>query len=122
MKICVLGSRSITNYKLVERVIRDSGFEITELVSGKCPKGVDHLGEIWATKHNIPIKYFPADWDKFGRSAGMLRNSQLIEYSDAVIIIHDGVSKGTKDSWTKAKKKGIPIYYINTSIKHPLFN
>lgn len=55
----------------------------------------------------------------------MRRNSDLINYSDAVIIIHDGKSPGTKDSLKKARKKEaegkLQVYYVNLDTKLSLF-
>lgn len=72
-KVCVLGSRSITDYDLIERIINDSGFEISELVSGHCRRGIDYLGEVWAKKHSISIKPFPADWNDLSHPDAVIR-------------------------------------------------
>jgi hypothetical protein len=79
MRVIIAGSRNITDYSLVERAIELSGFEITEVVSGCC-KGIDILGERWAAEHNISVKRFPADWEQFGKAAGMIRNKQMAKY------------------------------------------
>jgi len=117
MNVIIAGSRKITDYKIVKATIENSGFNITQLISGHCPLGVDTLGEKWAIENNIPIKIFPANWKNYGPAAGPIRNSQMIEYSDALIAIWDGTSKGTKDIIKKAKKKGLKIYLLDTSIQ-----
>jgi len=114
MKTIIAGSRSISpdtksiyvsdpkNYSLVESAIIESGFTITEVVSGTA-RGVDILGEIWALENNIPVKKFPANWDLHGKSAGYIRNVEMAEYAEAAIIIWDGYSKGTKHMINTAK-------------------
>lgn len=96
MKTIIAGSRLITDYSVVKAAVEESGFKITEVVSGTA-SGIDRLGEQWAEEQNIPIKRFPAQWKKFGKSAGVIRNKEMGEYADAAIIIWDGVSKGTKN-------------------------
>ena len=96
MKTIIAGSRTIRKYKIVEEAINESGFEITEIVSGLA-KGPDTFGIEWAHRNNIPVKKFPADWAKFGQSAGMIRNKEMAEYDDALIAVWDGKSSGTKN-------------------------
>jgi hypothetical protein len=114
MKTIVAGSRDITEFHIVKKAIKDSGFEITELVSGGA-RGVDGLGEKYARESHIPIKQFIPDWDKFGKSAGHKRNSQMADYADALIAIWDGVSKGTAGMIADATRKGLKVYVKDIS-------
>lgn len=109
MKVIIAGSRSITDYSVVAEAVEKSGFEITEVVSG-CAGGVDRLGEKWAKNHKIPIKKFPAQWSKYGKSAGYVRNGAMARYADALIAVWDGVSRGTKHMMDLAKKEGVKFY------------
>jgi hypothetical protein len=79
---------------------------ITEVVSGAA-KGADKCGEDWAKKHNIPIKQFPANWDKHGKSAGFKRNKQMAQYADAAILFPGG--RGTDMMFGLAKEHGLKI-------------
>lgn len=125
LKTIVAGSRSITDYELVSAAIKESNFEISEIVSGTA-KGVDSLGERWAEENNIPVKRFPAPWDdvknkpeneigqnsfgkKYWKRAGAFRNQQMADYVDALIAITNG-SSGTADMIERAKKKGLTIF------------
>lgn len=94
MKVVIAGSRDIVDRLGLVKAIKQSGFDITEVVSGKA-RGVDTMGETWAVANDIPIKQFPADWSKHGNAAGPIRNSMMAEYADAAIIIWDGKSAGT---------------------------
>src|SRR4051812_27973920 len=86
MKTVIAGSRGITNYSVVEAAVEHSGFTITQVVSGAA-KGVDSLGEEYARRHRIPVNKNPADWSRFGRSAGPKRNKQMAEDADALIAV-----------------------------------
>lgn len=113
MKTIIAGSRSISNPTLIQAAITASSFHITEVVSG-CARGVDVLGEQWAQKHNIPIKYFPADWNTFGKSAGYRRNEQMAQYAQTLIAIWDGTSKGTQHMINLANKYNLLVYVHET--------
>lgn len=112
MKTIIAGSRAIKDYLIVEHAIKESGFQITEVVCGDAP-GVDRLGAKWADKHHIPVKHFPADWDKHGKAAGPIRNDQMAKYASALIAVWDGVSSGTEDMIEKAKKRGLSGFVYN---------
>jgi hypothetical protein len=84
--------------------LSDVGLTITEFVSGGA-RGADQLAEKYSSQIGIPIKVFPADWDKYGRSAGPRRNEQIVEYCDRLIAFWDGKSKGTQYSIRLAKNQ-----------------
>src|SRR5687767_5581960 len=111
MRTIIAGSRSVKDYLTVVNAVLESGFEVTEVVSGRAP-GVDRLGEIWAKQNKIPIKPFPAKWDdlshpdarikrnRYGReydaNAGHRRNRDMARYADALVAVWDGASPGTQ--------------------------
>jgi len=110
MKTIIAGTRTITNYNLVEKAVEDSGFAVTEVVSG-CARGVDTLGEEFAKKWRIPVKKFPADWSKHGKAAGYLRNKEMGDYAEALIAITTG-SPGTRNMIEYATKKGLKVFVV----------
>lgn len=109
MKVIVAGSRSITRYSLVARAIVESGFRVTELFSGTAP-GVDQLGEVWASSNGIPVRRFPAEWQKYGKRAGPIRNGKMAKEAEALVAIWDGVSRGTTDMIHQAQDAGLRIF------------
>ena len=115
MKVIVAGSRGIEDIRLVEAAIRQSGFEVTQVVSGTA-RGVDQLGERWAVARGIPIARFPADWARHGRRAGIVRNLQMIDYGaqapegGALVAVWDGVSRGTRHTIEAARERGVGVY------------
>ncbi len=125
IKTIIAGGRNINYSEPLLDSIRESGFEITEVVSGTA-KGVDKLGEEWALNNLIPVISFPADWSdltspdavvrysKFGKPynavAGHLRNEKMAEYADSLILIWDGSSSGSSDMLRRAKIHGLKIH------------
>lgn len=109
MKTIIAGSRSITDYNILLQIMKEIDFNITEIVSGTA-KGADSLGERYAIENNIPLKKFPADWNKWGKVAGRIRNGQMNMYSDALILLWDGKSRGSKHMLEIAKERGLIVF------------
>lgn len=109
MKTIIAGSRNCNNIKDLIIATEECGWEITTVISGKA-KGADHLGELWASYHNISVLEFPADWKKFGKSAGYKRNVEMAENADALIALWDGKSRGTNHMINIAKNKNLLIF------------
>lgn len=81
--------------------------KITEVVSGGA-RGADTRGEEWASSLDIPIKRFPAEWNKYGMRAGFMRNAEMAQYADAVVLFPGG--KGTDHMYNVAKSYKLKIY------------
>ena len=109
MKVIIAGGRSLINYQFVLDAVKCSGFEITEVVSGRA-SGIDKLGEKYAYDNGIPISFFPANWDKYGKRAGGIRNEEMGHYGEALIAVWDKISRGTLHMIQTAEKLGIPVY------------
>lgn len=109
MKTIIAGSRTITNYADVEAAVVASGFAITKVISGRAT-GVDKLGECWAERHGVPVSYYAADWERFGKRAGVLRNEEMGAVSEALVAVWDGVSRGTKHMIQVALRRKLLVY------------
>lgn len=109
MKTIIGGSRDGISYEDVLKAIESCPWTPTEVVSGKA-RGVDTMGEQWANENNIPIKEFPANWKKYSKRAGYLRNEQMADYADALIAVWDGSSKGTRHMINIAEEKSLKIH------------
>ena len=77
-------------------------------------RGADTLGEQYAKERGIPIRYFPADWQTLGKSAGYQRNVQMAQYADALVAFWDGRSKGTKHMIDTAQRFKLDIRVVLT--------
>lgn len=110
MKTIVAGSRGWDNSSYIFDIL-DLHNEITEIVCGES-QGPDSYGRIWGENRSIPISSFPAKWDKYGKSAGILRNIDMGDHADQLIAFWNGKSRGTKhmiDYMNKLNKK-VTIY------------
>jgi len=112
MKLIIAGSRNFTDYPLLKKTLTPIRSLISEIVSGTA-RGADQLGEQFALEHDIPIKQFPADWDRYGKPAGYIRNAQMAEYADALIAFWDGKSAGTGHMIEVARKNKLMVSVIS---------
>ena len=119
-RIIVCGGRHFNDYdtleSLVDSVLAEKSLSNNEIeiISGHC-EGADMLGELYAKKHGIICKVFPAEWTKYGRAAGPIRNSQMVEYASGVplsivVAFVSPRTKGTLDTVKKAVKKSFLVY------------
>jgi hypothetical protein len=109
MKLIIAGSRNITDYEKLLSAVKLLEKKPSEILSGTA-KGVDSMGERWAKENNITVVKYPANWDKYGKSAGYRRNVEMAENADALLLIWDGESKGSKHMLDIAQKKDMAVY------------
>lgn len=120
MKLAIVGSRSFGDRiddakvrKAVQAYIATLPAD-TVIVSGGA-SGVDTWAEEAARKRGLKVIVFKPDWKKYNKSAGMIRNAQIIEAADEVVAWWDGFSHGTANSIERARKAGKPVV-INPDI------
>ena len=107
MKICVVGSRSITDFDLAPYISSD----VDTVISGGA-EGVDTLAENYVDSHRLSKIILRPRYDLFGRSAPLKRNEQMVEIADFVLIIWDGTSKGAKYTLQYCKKVNKPFTLV----------
>ena len=117
IRILITGSRSWDNIEYIRSAFislaDDYGDGIT-LVSGACPTGADRLGEIVAAELGWNIQLYPADWNTYGKRAGFVRNSEMIDTEPDMVVgfVRNG-SKGASMTVNLGKKKGLLTFVHN---------
>lgn len=117
MKVIIAGSRHMpfSAYPLIQQAVDKSGFAVTEVVCGLA-KGADTYGAKWAYHAGIPRKNFPADWEKHGKGAGPIRNGEMADYADALIVfIWDG-SRGSANMLKQMQDRGKPVFVVYNGV------
>lgn len=109
MRVGIVGSRFFTNYELFKKIVLESGFEITSVVSGGA-RGVDTLAKKYAKELNLPLFEFYPDYLIFGSKAPLVRNKEIVNNSDKLIAIPTYGSRGTWNTIRHAKARKIPIF------------
>lgn len=132
MKIIIAGGRDFNDMELLERSCHESFSTLSEeglltndvridipnmeIVCGKA-RGADTLGEEFAKRYGIKIKYFPANWSAYGKSAGYIRNKEMAKYAKedngVLIAFWDKKSKGTKHMIDLANSSGLKVFVYN---------
>lgn len=112
-RIVVAGCRNYENYMdataYIEMCIKEIRKRYTLVfLSGGCT-GADMLGERYARENGFTVEYYPANWKKYGRSAGPIRNLQMAQACDYVICFWDGKSRGTASMISYAKELQKPL-------------
>jgi len=113
MRTVIAGSRTFEDISLMREELGGVDFNITEVISGTAA-GADTLGEKWACENNVALKRIAPDWQKFGRSAGVIRNEEMAKCADALVAFWDGESMGTKHMISIAKEYGLKIKIVLT--------
>lgn len=120
MKVIIAGSRCFKDYDLLKKVCdreldpyerHKNIYGDIEIVSGGA-HGADLLGEKYANEKKYPIKRFPANWEKYGKSAGHVRNSEMGKYANALIAFWDEVSPGTKSMIKIATNNEFKLIFV----------
>lgn len=124
-RIIIAGSRSFHDYdylaKSVNEILKIENLTLQDnirIISGTA-NGADHLGEMFAIRNRIKLIRFPANWDEYGKAAGVIRNRQMAEFASEdsikgiLIVFWDGESKGSKNMIDEAKKRNLKIYLRN---------
>lgn len=111
--ICITGERKNTIYRSsIHRMLVKH--HPTKCIFGEC-SGVDQTAREICDELKIPYQIYYADWERYGRAAGPIRNRQMIDTKpDLVLAFHDNLamSKGTKNTVDQARKAKIPVQVV----------
>lgn len=111
LRVIIAGGRNFNDYAILkstmDKLLANIAGEIT-VICGMA-RGADTLGEQYAKERGYSVCYFPADWNKYGKSAGYRRNEQMAQYADALVAFWDGKSRGTKHMIDMANQYGLKV-------------
>lgn len=121
-RVIIAGSRQFNDYKLMLNTLDELGVHLintidpVEIISGHAP-GADTLGEKFAKAYGYPLKIFPAEWNKYGKAAGPIRNEEMAKYASEadrgiLIAFPVGESRGTRNMIKLAKRYKLEVNVI----------
>lgn len=115
IKVIIAGGRDFRNYQLACYFL-DSYFKYyadheIRIISGKA-RGADYIGEQYAQSRGFAVEEFPADWERYGKAAGAIRNSEMANVGTHCIAFWDGKSRGTKHMIKTARQKGLIVEVV----------
>lgn len=115
MRLIIAGSRDFRNkekiLETIDLLITQQGLKPSVVLCG-CAKGVDTIGAEWAFSKGLKIEYYPANWDKYGKSAGPVRNTHMAKAADTLLVIRKRSSKGSANMVDVALDNGLEVHDI----------
>ena len=114
MKLIIAGSRTFTDYTLLASVLGPHRHQISAVIHGGA-RGADQLGFRWAVRHHVRSRCFAADWERFGKSAGVRRNHQMAQAGDVLVAFHGNNSPGTAHMIACMRALGKPVVIIDAT-------
>ena len=116
-RVIIAGSRNFNNYELLKKecdaFLLDKKEKYNIIIISGGARGADFYGEKYAQDEGFSLEVFPANWNKFGKSAGFRRNEQMAEVADALIAFWDGKSNGTKHMIEIMENKKLLVRVVN---------
>lgn len=115
MRVLVCGGRDFADWSLLNAALSDlipeSIRDTSVIISGHA-RGADLLGERWAKAEGIPVSRFPADWEKYGLSAGPIRNKQMLTEGRPHLVVAFAGGKGTANMIKQSRKAGVSVVEV----------
>ena len=124
-RVIIAGSRGITlTPSAIHDIMWQAGYHydrehaekhnlnhMRAVVSGNA-RGIDRSGEDFAQFYGVPYEIFAANWERYGRAAGPIRNKQMADIADTLILIWDGKSTGSGSMKSIMLGLGKPVYEV----------
>lgn len=114
----ICGGRDFSNKELcfssIQKFIEEENLDYSQIIilEGECPTGADSFAKEFAILHNILFEKYPADWKKYGKAAGPIRNKEMVNNCDCCLAFWNYKSKGTKSSIDYCKQSNKKVRII----------
>lgn len=120
LRLIVAGGRHYDNREVIRTYLETLPKE-TIILQGECRRlvkgrwvGADLLAKEEAQKLGLTVESYPADWDRYGNAGGPIRNREMLQKGDRLVIFHDNFaeSTGSKNIAEQARQMGVPVELI----------
>jgi hypothetical protein len=108
MKVIISGNAKTQDLNILKEAIERSHWEVTEVVSGDSTS-VERLGTKYAMDEGLTLTLIKAETNVFGKAAIPIRNSKMLKYSDALLIVRQGKSEDIDGLIADAREHGVPL-------------
>ena len=111
LRVIIAGSREFNDYDLLKKTMDNVLANVRDDITMVCgqARGADTLGEQYAKERGYAVQYFPADWNRYGKVAGYIRNTVMAKNADALVAFWDGQSSGTRHMIQTAQSLGLKV-------------
>lgn len=113
-RVVVCGSRYFNDLKFIYEKLDfylSNQIKNVEIVQGDFD-GPDRISQMYAHDRELLLTTFHAEWGKYGKRAGPIRNEEMARYSIACIAFWDGKSRGTLSMINFAKQYNLKLKII----------
>ena len=115
-RLIIAGGRDFTDLNLLSEIMYSLGDGVLadieiDIVSGMA-RGADALGYMFAHQHGIKVHEFHAQWNKYGKRAGYVRNEEMGRFADGLVAFWDGESRGTRHMIEFMKRLGKTVFVV----------
>lgn len=112
MRLIIAGSRHLQiTPDTIGFLVDQFALQPTVVLSGEA-QGADRAGANWAMLTGVKLERYPADWHRFGKSAGHRRNRLMASFADALLLVWDGKSSGSKSMKEYAEQHQLKIFEV----------
>lgn len=113
MRLIIAGGRDFNDYELLcEEATKFVANEKAVVIISGLARGADLLGCRFAEEKGYPLRGFAAEWGKFGRAAGPIRNKLMAKDASHLLAFWDGKSRGTRHMIDYAEKLGLKVKVV----------
>lgn len=113
MRALICGGRDFDDkefvFLLLDKLNQQYNFSL--IITGGA-RGADFWAHMWASHNKKEVKIYEADWDKHGKSAGMIRNREMLRYAHPEVVIAFPGERGTADMVKISKKAGVEVVEV----------
>jgi len=113
MRILVCGGRDFSNEKLLGSVLNSYFYGPEDCLICGMARGADMLAHKYVSRTDSHIEEYPADWEKYGKSAGPIRNQKMLDEGTPDLVVAFPGGRGTANMISLAKKAGIKVMEIS---------
>lgn len=110
-KVLVCGGRKYHNKTRIERVLDNMKSRIACVVTGGAT-GVDFYATRWAVSNETKVSVYPAEWTKYNRAAGHIRNQRMLDEEHPDLILAFPGGPGTANMVSRAREAGIEVIQV----------
>lgn len=110
-RVLVCGGRSYTDRRSLHVILDGLKPRPTMIIHGGAP-GADNLAWWWAELSGISHWAFHADWKTHGKSAGPIRNQQMLDDGKPDLVVAFPGGNGTADMVRRAKAAGVRVIEV----------
>ena len=123
MKILVCGGRGFNDWLSVHKILHPylNGSKVVndgdhtsytlEIISGMA-KGADQIAAKYAKQYGLKLHKYHADWGKYGKKAGPIRNQQMLDEGKPDLVIAFPGKAGTRDIIMRSKRNKIKVLEV----------